>query len=255
LQDAIKKYDSTLIFTNLHIRNVFINLIGPGIGDIITEREIWSEFATYLISILKNQVVQIKGIIIPYASLKVKPDTFLRYKDLGRLIPLILDVSNTFDFYLEPSMLTDNPEPDYLESLYCITKVFNGNGFTHLMVGGDLMQSNIVIEKRIEQYTTFMNNLATVQKKAFGLKQICDKMCQLLKENKDAINDINAKDFIKSKLDSFCQKKNIEEPVTPVPKENKPTPSVGFYDKCKCYLLNTTNNVLGLFGLSLASKS
>jgi hypothetical protein len=120
------------------------------------------------------------------------------------------------------------------------------------MVVDDLMQSNMVIEAKLEQYIKFMNVITASQKKAFGLKQMYDKMSTSSSVSNDNMG------FIKLKVNKFNQKNTTDatekEDISTTVTQPMSTQPNGVYDRVKGYLFNTTNGLLGLFGLSLTSK-
>lgn len=241
LQDTIKKYELCSAFASLAIHNIFINLVGPGVTELISNTEFWLEFRNYILSIIGNQNLQIKGVIIPYTYLKQNKGVISKQVALGKLLPLIMDTKDTSEFYLEPSMLTEKVNTDYIESALAFTKAYNSNGFTHVMVGSDLLQSNTVIETRMIQYINFLKYLATqTQKKAFTFMQL-----------RDAYQAYNSKptysDIINKKVAEFNKK---HEPVKPVVIEPQKIES-GVISKYRDYLLLGTNKVLNVFGVSL----
>lgn len=252
LRSAIEKYGQCNTFTKMNIHNIFINFIGPGVAELIPNNEFWQEFRSYVLTIINNQLLQIKGIIIPYTYVKGNTGIINRKVAIGRLLPLILDASydvNGSVFYLEPSMLTNNTNCDYVESHLAITKAFNANGFTHLMVSNDLMESNTVITERIEQYIKFVKSvILQTQKNGFSFMQMSNALAQY----SSSINSKTA-DVISNKVKEFneqvkeahardvCNKSMVEEQSVPT----------GVVAKCKEYLLNNTNKLLNVFGMSL----
>ena len=182
LREAISKYMVCHKFTKLSIHNIFVNFIGPGVSEIIPNTEFWQEFRSYILSTVGNQILQIKGLIIPYIHVMKNSGIISRQISVGRLLPLILDTASTdafSGFYLEPSMLTSNVNSDYVESLLAITKAVNSNGFTHLMVGNDLLESNTVMATRIEQYINFIRGIISQkQSKTFSFIQMSNTRAQ-----------------------------------------------------------------------------
>lgn len=271
LCDAIKKYEVCNKFNKLKINNIFVNLVGPGVGDLITNIEFWEVFRRYILNIINNQKLQIKGIIIPYTYIKNNTHIINRQLAFGKLIPLILDISYNSVFYLEPSMLSDNVNTDYIEYLLAIVKTFNGNGFTHLMVGSDLLQSNTTVETRIEQYINFIKQLVSQnKKKAFNFIQLSDAYmknngCKPITDNDSEYNDVFINDAvtnnavtntvvlkkdIESKVDEFINKITEHKESDKLNIKNE-VESTGIVQKCKEYLFLYTNKVFNIFGLSL----
>jgi orotate phosphoribosyltransferase len=257
LRDAINKYTQNQKFINLNIHNIFVNFIGPGVSEIIPNVEFWQEFRSYILSTVNNQILQIKGLIIPYIYVMKNSGILSRQFAIGRLMPLILDTSRTADgaeFYLEPSMLTDNANNDYVESLLSITKAVNSNGFTHLMVSNDLMESNTVMTTRITQYINFISSIILQkQNKTFSFIQMSNARSQY----ESTINN-KYTEYILSKVNSFNeqQRAHVTESKSAVVNENVTVETIkvntGVVAKCKEYLLNNTNRLLNLFGMTLA---
>lgn len=256
LREAINKYSLCSNFTKLNIHNIFLNFIGPGVSEIIPNTEFWQEFRGLILNTVGNQILQIKGLIIPYIHVMKNSGIISRQVAVGRLLPLILDTASTADvaeFYLEPSMLTANTHSDYVESQLAITKAFNSNGFTHLMVSNDLMESNTVMTTRIEQYINFIRAvIIQKQSKTFSFIQMSNGRSQYEPPISNKCIDV-----ILSKVNTFNeQQKEREKELKPtevsgnVNAEPVSTPT-GVVAKCKEYLLNNTNRLLNLFGMSL----
>lgn len=254
LREAITNYEQCYKFTKMNINNIFINFSGPGVGELIPNNEFWQEFRSYILSIINNQILQIKGIIIPYTYVSKNTSIISRKLSVGRLLPLILDTTSNAGsscFYLEPSMLTNNTHSDYVESQLAITKAFNSNGFTHLMVSNDLMESNTVMTERIEQYINFIRSIIIQnQKNAFSFMQMSNALSQY-------VSSISSKtaEVISNKVNAFNEQLNAQakevckdsiEAQNTI--ERAPT---GFVSKCKEYLLTYTNKLLGVVGMSL----
>lgn len=241
LQDTIKKYELCAAFASLAIHNIFINFVGPGVIELIPNTDFWLEFRNYILSISSNQVLQVKGVIIPYVYLKQNKGIISKQAAIGKLLPLILDTQYTSDFYLEPSMLTDKVNTDYIESALAFTKAYNSNGFTHVMVGADLLQSNTIVETRMSQYIEFLKYLvAQTQKKAFTFMQL-----------EAAYHALNSKptysDVINNKVVEFNKKNEVAKPVLIEPQKIEH----GAIAKYRDYLLTGINKVLNAFGVSL----
>jgi hypothetical protein len=241
-------------FTNLNIHNIFINLIGPGVGELISNNEFWQEFRSYILSIINNQILQIKGLIIPYTYVKGNTSILNRKVAICRLMPLILDTTcdvGGSGFYLEPSMLTTNTHSDYVEEQLAITKAFNSNGFTHLMVSNDLMESNTVITDRIKQYINFIRAIILQNpKNAFNFIQMSNARAQYV----TAIGNKTA-ELISKKVNVFNEQLKAQEKSLPTVSvkekvEAVPTPT-GVVARYKEYLLTYTNKLLGVVGMSL----
>jgi len=256
LRESINKYSQCSNFTKLNIHNIFVNFIGPGVSEIISYAEFWQEFRSYILSTVGNQILQIKGVIIPYIHVMKNSGIINRQVAIGRLLPLILDTASTVDFtgfYLEPSMLTSNVNSDYVESLLAITKAINGNGFTHLMVSNDLLESNTVMTTRIEQYINFIRGIISQkQSKTFSFIQMSNARAQY-----DQTINTKYMDVISSKVNTFNEQQNKSETVSkPIEvtgnvEVESVSPPTGVVAKCKEYLLNNTNRLLNLFGMSL----
>lgn len=238
LQEAIKKYELCKTFSQLKINNIYINLIGSGVNDIISNLEFWQEFRNYILNIINNQILQIKGLIIPYTYIKKCPNILNKKLAISKLVPLILDISYNSEFYLEQSMLTDNVNTDYVESALTLTKTFNGNNFTHLMVGNDLLQSNLIVETKFLQYIDFVKYLAKqTQNKAFTFLQISEALTTPF-ENNTIVTKVNL--FIKQNDSPI---KNIDLSAQTV--------SQSSVSKYMTYLITGTNKILNLFGIAL----
>lgn len=270
LQESLKVYELCNDFHLMQTPNIYLNLVGPGVSEIIPNVELWTEFRNYILSIMNNQILQIKGLIFSYSQLKRSPGIYLPRKlGLNRLIPLILDTSEIMEFHLDPSMLTDRPTTDYIESLYNITKVFNGNMFTHMIVGSDLMQSNMIIETRIAQYIKFVTETVYKdQKNPFGLLQITEYAANNKSENIGA-KQIDGETVMKVdnpsiavKVNDFIEKEKAQAQELEKEKERelstmvqsgvKPT-SPGLINVCKGYLINGLNRVLVYVGMSVTA--
>jgi hypothetical protein len=287
LRKAITNYEQCHKFTKMNINNIFINFSGPGVGELIPNNDFWQEFRSYILSIINNQILQIKGIIIPYTYVSKNTSIISRKVSVGRLLPLILDTTSNAGsscFYLEPSMLTNNTHSDYVESQLEITKAFNSNGFTHLMVSNDLMESNTVITERIEQYINFIRSIIIQnQKNAFSFMQMSNALAQYtvcpelqvqgnatastpnslsrvemgleLSVGDTSLIDSKTANVISNKINTFNEQLKAQEnsinkdsvrPQNTI--ERVPT---GFVSKCKEYLLTYANKLLGVVGMSL----
>lgn len=269
LRNAIAKYELYTNFTKLNIHNIFINFIGPGVSELIQSTQstqsavpfFWMEFRNYIISIIKNQLLQIKGIIIPYTYIKASTGLLNRQLAIGRLIPLIMDISYSTNelstnFYLDSSMLTNNTDSDYVESLLAITKAFNSNGFTHLMVGNDLMESNTVIATRIEQYINFIKSIVLQkQSKTFSFIQMSNALQQYGPGTKDLrlIIANKARDFTEKQYQHQQQSlANTAIPTEPVNNHVEIIDErVSIVEKIKEYLFNNTNWLRNIFGVTV----
>lgn len=195
LFDEFAKLDINTVYHKLNNRSIFLNLVGPGINSLIGNIEFWTEFRSNLLNIMDNTYIRLMGIILPYHNLnnagglgdKLVVSLPVKLK-LGRCIPIILDIGTNNAFYLEKSMLTDKPDQDYVEIVNGLTKFYNTNGVTHLMVAGDIMESNVPIREKAAMYLQFCRQLGTP--KQFGLSDMINsvKPCNPVVAQEDVFN-------------------------------------------------------------------
>ena len=172
LFDEIARLDINTGYHKINCRDIYINLVGPGLSTMMGNTEFWTEFRAKLLNIIDNTYIRVMGIIFPYhaggsSDKMVSLPTKLK---LGRLVPIILDIGTNNAFYLEKSMVTDKPEQDYVEIVNDLTKFYNINGITHLMVAGDVTEANIPIREKMALYLQFCRQLGTP--KQFGLSDM-----------------------------------------------------------------------------------
>lgn len=172
LYDELAMLDINTGYHKIKCRDIYINLVGPGLSTIMGNTDFWTEFRACLLNIIDNKYIRIMGIILPYnaGGPSDKMVSLPAKLKLGRLLPIILDIGTNNTFYLEKSMVTDKPEQDYVETVNRITKFYNINGITHLMVAGDIIEANTPIREKMALYLQFCKQLGSA--KQFGLSDM-----------------------------------------------------------------------------------
>ena len=250
------------INTGMHkikCQQLYLNFTGPGMLGLLNNVDFWTDFRTYYMNIIDNQYIRLAGLILPYheliSSTNLGSNACLPPKlKISRLIPVILDIGTNNPFYLEKSMLTDTPGQDFVESINGLTKFYNTNCITHLLVSQDLMDANIPINEKRALYIQLMNLLNA--KKLFSL----DTIINYLNSNKLIQNDNNTgdtgtltQDDVFTTYDKECERALANKMHRRGLKERKPADMI---TRAKEYttgfIYHQVSTVLKYFGFELS---